>query len=168
MGYDFNADEVFGIAEQIEKNGAAFYSEAAGKTSNVSIRQFLLDLASMEEGHRKVFASMRAALSDQEREQTTFDPEGETSKYLQALASLSVFDDKTRHTPLSPEGSSDAEGMRSVLGRAIGLEKDSIVFYLGLKDLISEPLGKHRVEQIIKEEMKHIRLLGSKLSSLEK
>jgi rubrerythrin len=168
MGYDFNADEVFGIAEQIEKNGAAFYSEAAGKTSNVSIRQFLLDLASMEEGHRKVFSSMRAALSDQEREQTTFDPEGETSKYLQALAGLSVFDDKIRHTPLSPEGSSDAEGMRSVLGRALGLEKDSIVFYLGLKDLISEPLGKDRVEQIIKEEMKHIRLLGSKLSSLEK
>ena len=29
MGLDFNADEVFEIAEQIERNGAEFYRTAA-------------------------------------------------------------------------------------------------------------------------------------------
>ena len=29
MSYDFNADEIFEIAEQIERNGAKFYRTAA-------------------------------------------------------------------------------------------------------------------------------------------
>jgi len=29
MSYDFNADEVFEMAEQIERNGVRFYREAA-------------------------------------------------------------------------------------------------------------------------------------------
>lgn len=29
MGYDFNAEEIFEMAVQIEKNGAAFYRKAA-------------------------------------------------------------------------------------------------------------------------------------------
>ena len=31
MGIDFNADEVFEIAEQIERNGAKFYRNVAEK-----------------------------------------------------------------------------------------------------------------------------------------
>jgi rubrerythrin len=47
---------------------------------------------------------------------------------------------------------------------AMAAEKDSIVFYLGMKDLVPENLGKDKIDQIIKEEMSHIRLLGKELS----
>ncbi|MBW2138188.1 MAG: hypothetical protein JRH06_11610 [Deltaproteobacteria bacterium] len=63
MGYEFNADEIFQMAEQIEINGESFYREMSKKISDSSVRETLLDLAAMESEHRKVFASMRAELS---------------------------------------------------------------------------------------------------------
>ena len=47
------------------------------------------------------------------------------------------------------------------------LHKDSIIFYLGMKGLVPEESGKLSVDDIIKEEMKHIRLLAGKLASLK-
>ena len=42
-------------------------------------------------------------------------------------------------------------------------EKDSIVFYLGMKEIVPENLGKTKIDQIIKEEMAHIKLLSKEL-----
>ena len=58
--------------------------------------------------------------------------------------------------------------MRQVLHTAIGLERDSIVFYLGMKELVPENFGKDKIDGIIKEEMGHIKLLSNRLSLLEK
>ncbi len=49
---------------------------------------------------------------------------------------------------------------------AIELEKDSVIYYMGIKQVIPESFGKEKVDSIIKEEMSHITLLNSKLSSL--
>jgi rubrerythrin len=50
--------------------------------------------------------------------------------------------------------------MVEILKSAIEAEKDSIVFYLGMKEGVPEKLGKGRLEAIIKEEMGHIRVLS--------
>ena len=94
MTFDFNADEIFEMAEQIEINGATFYREMADNISESSIRELFLDFAATEDDHKKVFADMRAKLSHQERESRVFDPEGESAQYLRALADLRVFDKK--------------------------------------------------------------------------
>ena len=60
MGYDFNADEVFEMAEQMERNGAKFYRDAAENTADPSNKEMLIGLSKMEETHEKMFASMRA------------------------------------------------------------------------------------------------------------
>jgi rubrerythrin len=46
------------------------------------------------------------------------------------------------------------------------MEKDSIVFYLGMKELVPERLGKNRIDGIIKEEMGHLASLGTELATL--
>jgi len=46
------------------------------------------------------------------------------------------------------------------------LEKDSIVFYVGIKEAIPPDWGKAKIDAIIREEMGHISLLDDKLSSL--
>ena len=51
-----------------------------------------------------------------------------------------------------------------MLRMAIGLEKDSIVFYLGLKELVPERLGKGRLDGIIQEEYGHINSLSAKMA----
>lgn len=54
--------------------------------------------------------------------------------------------------------------MRDVLAFAIQRERESVVFYTGLKDAVPDAADKLRIETIIREEMGHITLLGRKLA----
>jgi len=153
MSYDFNADDVFEMAEQIERNGAAFYRQAAADIPDPDAEAFLLDLAAMEDNHEKTFADMRKKLSEKEKAATVFDPDGETAGYLKALADTRVFFEKEI----------DTTSLKAILKAAILAEKDSIVFYLGMKDLVPGELGQSRLDDIIKEEMSHINLLSRRL-----
>jgi rubrerythrin len=157
MAYDFNADDVFEMAEQLERNGAKFYKDAAAKISEPEGKKLLLKLAEMEVEHEKTFAALRAELSAKEKMTTLFDPQGESTLYLRALADTRVFFEKTV----------DTSSLREILKAAIEAEKDSIVFYLGMKDAVPEKLGKNRMDAIIKEEMGHIRLLSKELVAIK-
>jgi rubrerythrin len=53
--------------------------------------------------------------------------------------------------------------MVEILKSAIEAEKDSIVFYLGMKEAVPQNLGRDRIEAIIKEEMGHIQMLTKHL-----
>ena len=153
MANDFNANDIFEIAKQIEINGARFYREAANRVEEDKHKNFLLGLAEMEDSHEKIFADMQANLGTGEAAQTTFDPEDENALYLKALADTRVFFEKDQ-----PETS-----MKGILTSAIATEKDSIAFYLGMKELVSQKQGRSKVDDIIKEEMSHIKLLAGTL-----
>lgn len=152
MALDFNADEIFEMAEQIEKNGAIFYRKAAEKVSGDE-KDFLLELAKMEDAHQITFKELRKELTAAQKESTTFDPNDEAPQYLKALADTRVFFEKEL----------DPSTMKEILKAAIGAEKDSIIFYLGMKDLVPGKLGKDKIDNIIKEEMSHIKLLSTRL-----
>ena len=158
MVYDFTANDVFEMAEQLERNGAKFYRTAAENVSDPRSKKLLIELAAMEDEHEKTFASLRADLTEAEKTTTVFDPEDESVLYLRALADTRVFFKKKI----------DISSMREILKAAIVAEKDSIVFYLGLKDFVPDQLGKNRLDRIIKEEMGHIRILSKELVSLDK
>ncbi len=158
MRYDFSADDVFEMAEQIERNGAAFYRKAAADISEPEAKTFLTELAVMEDNHEKTFAAIRKELTNAEKAQTVFDPEGEAEAYLKALADTRVFFEKEI----------DTSTMEAILKAAILAEKDSIVFYLGMKEMVTESLGKSRLDDIIKEEMSHIKLLSNRLINTKK
>jgi rubrerythrin len=153
MSYDFNADDVFEMAEQMERNGGKFYRTAAENTEDAANKEFLLELAAMEDQHEKTFKAMRAELSAGDKASTVFDPEGEAALYLRALADTRVFFEKEI----------DVTSLKKILKSAIEAEKDSIVFYLGMKEMVPEKYGKGRLDHIIKEEMGHVRLLSGKL-----
>ncbi len=157
MSFDFNAKEIFEMAEQIERNGILFYREAAKEIVSPDTKSLLLKLAEMEDNHRKTFAALKSELTDKERESTVFDPEGESALYCKALADTRVFFEKEM----------DTSSLQTILKEALTAEKDSIVFYLGLKDAVPEKFGKNRIDNIIKEEMAHIRLLSNELRDLK-
>ena len=158
MGIDFNADEVFEIAEQIERNGAKFYRNVAEKVTDNDKKQLLTNLAVMEDEHEQTFRDLRSKLSLDEKIQSTFDPEGDSERYLKALADTRVFYEKDI----------DTTSYKEILKSAITAEKDSIVFYLGMKEVVPAHLGKQKLDDIIKEEMGHISLLSKELMSLSK
>ena len=155
MSYDFNADEIFEMAEQMERNGAKFYRDAAEGDLNAEEKAWLLQLAQMEDAHEKTFKSIRETLTADDAQSTVFDPQGESALYLKALVDTRVFYEKEINT----------SNMRGILKAAIQAEKDSIVFYLGMKEAVAQDKGKARIDEIIKEEMGHIRLLSRELTA---
>jgi rubrerythrin len=157
----FSADEIFGMAEQIERNGSRFYRRAAEVIADSRAEKTLLGLAAMEDEHEKVFAAMRADLKGREREATAADPWGDAPLYLRGIADGHVFDLRQDLA----ERLTGKETKQDILQIGIGHEKDSIVFYLGIKDMVPEELGKSRIDAIIKEEMGHIAVLSDEMSS---
>jgi len=157
MSFEFTADEIFALAEQIEINGEQFYRASAEKITDSEAIQLLLKLADMEVEHLKTYQAMRAELTGADQRTITFDPNSEAGLYLAALAKAKVFFEKG----IEP---SDLEG---IFKAALTAEKDSIAFYLGMEDLISSISGREKIEAIIREEMRHIRLLGERLAALK-
>jgi len=152
MSITFNADEVFEMAEQIERNGAKFYREAATKTSDRPAKDLFLRLAGMEDGHLRTFEQMRKTLRQPEKEPTTFDPEGEAAFYLEAMADERGFEGKKAPTVKL----TGQESTQELFDIAIGAEKNSILYYVGLKGLVPEGAGRDKIEVIIREEARHL------------
>ncbi len=72
MSFEFNADEVFAVAEDIERNGAVFYRDAARKTKSIAAKEFLEGLAAMEDGPPQDVRG-HAGRADQTRERRVHD-----------------------------------------------------------------------------------------------
>ena len=95
------------------------------------------------------------------------------SRNRQLLVHLAAMEDEHEKTFASMRANptklfTGKETMEDILQKAMGLEKDSIVFYLGMKELVPERLGKGKVDAIIKEEMNHLASLGSELAALRR
>jgi len=159
MDIKFNAFEVFEIAEKIERNGARFYRKAAELFDEPRIRNTFLELADWERTHEEVFADMRKQLSEQSRELRTFEPEDDMVISAQAMAGLAVFG-------INPDPSDELtgkEGKKEIFKKALRKEEDSIVYFVGLKDFVSDRAGKDKIDDIIKEELRHIGILNQAL-----
>ena len=160
MPITFSANEILEMAKKIERNGAAFYRKAA--ENHADGKTLLLRLADDEDQHLAAFEAMQSALTKKEATATTFDPDDEVRLYLDAMANGQVFD-TTKDPSATIDGSSS---LRDILKTALGLEKASIVFYLGLRAMVSDDLSRKRVDDIINEEMLHMRLLSENLTQV--
>ncbi len=148
----YNVDEVFEIAMQIERNGAAFYRSAAELSNAAAARTLLLSLAEQEDQHERTFSSIRAAaVADKERV-AAYDQDDMIVSYLKALAGQYVFLNRQKPRDLL----SGREDLSEILNLGAQREKDSIVFYLGLIDALAGVADKNKVRRIIWEEQKHL------------
>ena len=163
MAYDFNADEIFEMAIQIEANGAKFYRKAADLQQEPENKAFLEKLARMEDKHKTTFEAMRKAVSEGQKQETVFDPANELSMYLKAMAD----NHGGEGDPDVAESLTGEESMEEIITTAVGLEKESILFYLGLKDLVPAKYGHDKLDDIIKEEKLHIAQLNGFLKKIK-
>ena len=159
MPAKFNADEILEMAAQIETKGAKFYRKAA--KYNVAGRELLLQIAAQEDLHYKTFEDMRKALTPNEK--GGYDPYGETDLYVKAMVDGFAFEiNKDPAKALTGK-----EKLRDILKIAIQMEKDSIVFYLGLRQMVPPAMGKQKLDAVVKEEMTHIAWLSNKRAELK-
>lgn len=155
----FNANEVFQMAIEIEKQGAAFYRDASDFFDDPGIKVLLKGLSEMELEHEREFASLREIMTRGSAYANGYDPDGVAAAYLGAMASGKVFDRALLFT--------GSETVEEVLKKGIDAEKNSIVLYTGLKGVVPDELGRGKVDRIIREEMKHLVVLVERLGSLK-
>jgi rubrerythrin len=158
MTVTFNAFEVFEIAEQIERNGTNFYIRAAELFDDPDTCQMFLRLAEWEKEHEQTFAKMKQRLSEQCRQPSTPGPD-DLLPDPRVMAGLAVFG--IRSNPA--EELRGRQNKTDIIRRAVEKEKDSIVFYHGLKEFVPANADKGKIDDIIKEEMRHIVILDQLL-----
>jgi rubrerythrin len=162
MPQEFNLDEIFTIAVDIEKNGEKFYRRTAELTKDQDAKKLLADLADWEKGHIKIFSDLRAQLLNVSEKDLTWDPHGEVELYLQAVANRQVFTIELDVAEFADNRSS----IKEILEFALAREKESVVFYTSLDMVLPADLSGGKVTAIIKEEISHIRMITEKLAEL--
>ncbi len=162
MSVKFNASEIFEMGIEIEKNGKAFYSEAAKRVSEAEIKKLFGELADWEDQHVTTFEKLKSNLSGQALEETIYDPDNEMHLYLKAAADSHVFLNNADAKNLA----AGCHKAKDALKLAMGFEKDSVVLYRAMEELVPENLGRSDIGKLILEELKHINILYVKLAKL--
>ncbi|MFW6147198.1 MAG: ferritin family protein [Thermodesulfobacteriota bacterium] len=163
MALGFNVDEILEMAIRGEENAGAFYRKAAGMQSDRKHRNLLEKLAAMEDAHKATFMEIRNTISDSEKQETVFDPNNELSLYLSAM----VDSHGGEGSAFALDSLTGSETMEEILNTAIGLEKETVLFYLGLKDMVPPKYGRDKIDTIIQEERGHVAQLTSLLGELK-
>jgi len=151
MGNIFSGSEIVGIGVQIEKNGRDFYNTLALGSKIEKDRDMFKFLAGEEEKHIVVFQG----ILNQTAEYVPLESyPGEYFEYMNALAGEYVFTQKDKGVEIAKSILSDAEAIE--LG--IGFEKDSIIFYEGMKKVIPG-YDFVIINQLIEQEQNHLKML---------
>jgi rubrerythrin len=149
----FTAGELYDIAVGIERNGVAYYDSLAELATDHGLKDTYEFLAGMERHHIEVFHKLRAGAGT--GAVVPAIDEAEYAGYLKALIDSSVFTDDQVARDIAKRVAGPAEALQV----ALGAEKDSILFYTEMRDLV--PQGERdAVSEIIKEERKHVRELS--------
>jgi len=152
VSISFSGSELINIAIGIEGRGIAFYDIMTRSTKNAVARDVFQYLADMEREHIQTFQSM---LTEADKYQFPETYAGEYTAYLRALVDSAVFTDDFVTSEMATKASSDIEAMEL----AIGAEKDSILFYYEMKDIMPQR-AQPTVNKIIAEEKSHLRQLS--------
>lgn len=149
----FYLSEIIKFAIVKEKESYHLYKKLADFTEKQSIKEVFCQLMREEKQHEEFYKNMLKAVP---KEQTAGVKEDEEYyAYVQELISAS-----RSVQPLSIESNT---GLSKILNYAIAREKDSILFYTGLKNYVSST-NQDQINKIIKEETKH----AAKLLALKK
>ena len=161
MAKEFGVDEVLEVAERMERNAVKFYRKAAGLCDDPKISRLFIDLARWERQHARVFTDMRDRLPG---------PNWQPGRYV-----LDLDDRFPTESPLPLVFSDNEYPLNGLVGgptkaevlrTAIQKEKDTITYYMGLKEFI---LGHHNIQvvkAVIREENQHVRILMQSLEQI--
>ena len=159
MGILFSASEVVQMGIQIEQNGKDYYITVAKSARENKTKEAFQYLAAEEEKHIRTFEDI---LSQIEKYEPPESYPGEYFAYLRALSEEYVFTKARKGEEIAGKVKSDREAIET----GIGFEKDSILFYEEMKNLVGQ--GAHQtIDKLIEQEKEHLRKLSQLKSSLQ-
>jgi rubrerythrin len=156
----FTAAEALNMALRIEQNGEVFYTTAARKSEDAQVKTLLEDLAVQEQRHFRAFQKLSQAVGEPP---SLSAPEWDQyDQYVQAALRNALFEGP--ETALA--AAEGVEGERDTLQMALGFEKDTLLFFYDLRDLM-RGADREIVDEIIREEKSHLRRLAALLARSE-
>jgi rubrerythrin len=151
----FTAREVIGIAIQIEENGEQFYRQAIEVANKAEMQDLLKWLADEEARHGKFFIDMKDSIVQKTGDDWAVQI-GE--QLLQGMV-------KDRAFSLEEVRFAAIETDVQLIEVGLELERDSIQFYELLLSFIDDTETVVRVNEILKEEKRHMDFLKKRLSA---
>ena len=158
MGNIFAGSEIVEIGIQIEKNGKDFYETLANMAKSPKAKELFAFLAKEEEKHIVVFQKILGGVEKYEPPESY---PGEYFAYMNALSSEYVFTQADKGKAIAKEITSEREAMET----GIGFEKDSIIFYEGMKKVVPE-FDQKVIDSLITQEQGHLKMLSDLKHSL--
>jgi len=150
-----NVQEAIKTAIQLEKDGQAFFNQAAEETSNELGKKMFRKLAGDEVRHLQTFKKMF---------QTITDPK--TWKQLMASGSpqkrMLFFDQKAAQRTPAEKGA----GELNALQQALEVERKAITFFKETAQETDDPEAKRIFEAIAREEEGHYDLIQAQIDSV--
>jgi len=154
----YSLAEVYRLAEAIEKHGQEFYTQAAATAVDGATRGVLKHLADEESRHAGIFAAWRQQHCGAE-DVHVVDLDEQVQGYLEAVAANHVFNLGQEVAELL----GSVQSPESALRLALSFEKDTIVFFTALREAVPVE-QREKVEQMIREELRHVRDLQKALN----
>ncbi len=149
----FTANQALEMAMEIEKNGEIFYKKAAEKSEDPETQAIFEDLAQQEVAHYKTFQRLAGDV------ESAPDLSGEVydqyEVYLHVALENALFAGPEKALALAEK----AEDRETALRAAMGFEKDTLIFFYDLRDMVAEK-DRETISAIIREEKRHLRRLS--------
>ena len=147
-------------AVQIEKDGLAFYTEAARQTDDPNGKKMFKSLARDEAAHLRLFEDARQALL-------------ERGNWLSPEEVAAISPGELDRPPVFPTGDETKaaeipERELTALQRGIQAEKDSIAFYSQERDKADDPDAKAMYAYLIEQEEGHRTILQGEYDYLNR
>jgi rubrerythrin len=139
--------EVYRVAVEMERNGLAYYNVIAELATDPDTRSVYKYLASAEKRHLRLFKKLWT-LSRQSPSPESYS--GEYKSYLRVLLKDLVFSSSASARSRAARSSNAA-----ALNTGIKAEKDSILFYTEMLDMVA-PEDRAAVQRILNEEKRHL------------
>ncbi|MBI5417681.1 ferritin family protein [Candidatus Poribacteria bacterium] len=148
MGTIFVGIEIIELGIQIEKNGKDFYNTLADNSKNFNAIKAFKYLAEEESKHIDIFQRIYNSLSLDSSSEVYPD---EYFAYMNAIASEYVFTQKDKGNEIAKK----ITNYNDAINMAISFEKDSIVFFEGIKNVVKE--NEHKIiNKLILQEQGHL------------
>jgi rubrerythrin len=157
-----NAEEIFEMAIQIERDGENFYKRAASIAPSPETKNFLNSLAGIEKDHQMVFIGIKDAYVAK-HETTVPDLDGQALSYLRAMVEGKVFGSGPSTTSLNNNSS-----LNDIFQTAVDFEKNSVVFFSVMKKIVPDNDDKNKIDILINEEVGHIAVISREMAAVRK
>lgn len=149
MAVLFQLNEIIKFAIEKENESAELYQHLLNHTTAPEIKSILERLIQDEHRHKAFYTEMMRMSEIHSPSKPLKDNE-EYDAYMKDMIA------STRKAPLLTEA--DFSDVKLIIDYAIDREKDSVMFYSGLRNYVPDA-SKETVSKIISEEVKHVAIL---------